>query len=156
MCEEIMPRRLAPLHRNSQSITALHGILEDFITLLAHTETSYRSERAPPHSTVQVLETIGKDANYVMANRSTAREERDHHDPAAPREDEPQKTNKTWNKLVYKAQEPQEPRCEEAREVHLISRRLRVATAVTANLNAAATRTHILKTTITITLMSLV
>lgn len=70
--DEIIDRRLISLHRNSQAIPALHGILEDVIAHLKRIEASNWSDRATEQQHqlfTQVMNILYKADNTVADNR---------------------------------------------------------------------------------------
>lgn len=81
----MLDRRLAPLHRNSQAIPAVNGILEDVFALITPLEESEQSDRTDQQHQQQIklaLKNLHNHADAVAANRSTAHEQLDHHDRA--------------------------------------------------------------------------
>lgn len=121
MFEEIMSRRLAPLHRNFHLIPTLHVILEYSITSLEHMEASDLSEHAPPQSIAQVLETICNDWNSVVANRSAARDLRGHHYSTPAREDYFTEDEDNMQQVRRQTTRTARTKSQGARELHLIS-----------------------------------
>lgn len=84
ICDEILDRLLAALHRHYQVLPALNGILEDVVTRLSRIEASDRLDRAYQQHQEQNLSQLWNNlcnhADSVAANRSTAREQFDHYD----------------------------------------------------------------------------
>lgn len=85
VCDEILNCRLALLHRNRQAIPALNGIIEDVFARLGRIERSDWSDRADQQQKQQLILALNNIRNHVdavAADRTTAREQLEHHDQA--------------------------------------------------------------------------